>query len=66
MQNFEVPKNRQEALKLLGLSEGASKEEMVKAYRRLSIANHPDKFPESTDQATRNMQAINVARDLLR
>lgn len=34
---------RSEALELLGLSEGASKEEIVAAHRRLIQQTHPDK-----------------------
>lgn len=61
-----MPTSAQEAYRTLGLSPGASKEEVVQAYRKLATANHPDKFPDQVEQATKNMQAINVAKDLLR
>ncbi|MBT9582315.1 DnaJ domain-containing protein [bacterium] len=61
-----MPTSAHDAYRTLGLSPGASKEEVVQAYRKLAAANHPDKFPNQVDQATKNMQAINVAKDLLR
>ena len=36
---------KSEALKILGLADGASDDEIKKAHRKLVIAHHPDKFP---------------------
>ena len=59
---------KSEALKTLGLQEGATEEDIKKAHRKLIIANHPDKF--GTDEAARaqaeeKTQLINEARDVL-
>lgn len=59
---------KSEALKTLGLQEGATEEDIKKAHRKLVIANHPDKF--GTDevaraQAEEKTKLINEARDVL-
>ena len=56
------------ALKTLGLSEGASDEDIKKAHRKLIIENHPDKFgQDATARATaeEKTKLINEARDVL-
>lgn len=63
---IRMPTSRNDAYRTLGLSPGATREEVVSAYRKLATANHPDRFPDQSDQATKNMQAINVAKDLLK
>lgn len=59
---------KSEALKTLGLSDGATEDDIKKAHRKLIIANHPDKF--GTDEAARaqaeeKTKLINEARDVL-
>lgn len=56
------------ALHILGLSDGASDDEIKKAHRKLIIENHPDKF--GTDETARKnaeekTKQINEARDVL-
>ena len=51
---------RDEALKVLGLSEGASRDEIIKAHKKLMRNNHPDRGG-STWLAAR----INRAKDIL-
>ena len=56
------------ALKTLGLSEGASDEEIKKAHRKLIIENHPDKFGQDAEaraKAEEKTKLINEARDVL-
>ena len=52
--------NRQNALRLLGLQDGASKEEIIEAHKRLMQKGHPDKGG-SEELATQ----INHAKELL-
>jgi hypothetical protein len=66
LSEIRLPKSKSDAYQTLGLRPGASQEEVKQAYRKLAGANHPDKFPDQVDQANKNMQAINVARDLLK
>ncbi len=59
---------KSEALKILGLADGASDDEVKKAHRKLVVANHPDKFPigtEEHDKAEELTKQINEARDVL-
>ena len=50
--------------KILGISPGASQEEIKKAYRQKAKENHPDLHPEDPD-STRKMNEINEAYDML-
>lgn len=50
--------------KVLGLSPGASQEEIKKAYRRLAKQYHPDLHPNDPN-ATKKMNEINEAYDML-
>lgn len=59
---------KSEALKTLGLQEGATEEEIKKAHRKLAIASHPDKFGQDAEaraKAEEKMKLINEARDVL-
>lgn len=59
---------KSEALKTLGLSEGATPEEIKKAHRKLAIENHPDRFGQDAEaraKAEERMKLINEARDVL-
>lgn len=56
------------ALKTLGLSEGATEEDIKKAHRKLIIENHPDKFGQDEQaraKAEEKTKLINEARDVL-
>ena len=59
---------RDEAWQVLGLAEGASREEVSLAYRELAQMLHPDKFGENKRlraRAEQQMRRINEARDVL-
>ncbi len=59
---------KSEALKALGLTEGATDDDIKKAHRKLIIENHPDKFgqdPAARAQAEEKTKVINEARDVL-
>lgn len=59
---------KSEALNILGLSDGASDDEVKKAHRKLVIENHPDKFGSDETaraQAEEKTKLINEARDVL-
>ena len=59
---------KSEALSTLGLSDGASEEEIKKAHRKLIIENHPDKFGQDAQaraKAEEKTKLINEARDVL-
>lgn len=56
------------ALNTLGLSEGATDDEIKKAHRKLIIENHPDKFGQDAAaraKAEEKTKLINEARDVL-
>lgn len=65
MREVRLPKTKDEAYAVLGLRSGASPDEIKAAYRKMARSFHPDHFQGDTALATRNMQAVNVARDLL-
>ena len=57
-----------EALQVLGLKPGASRDEVQIAYRELAQMLHPDKFADNKrlrERAERQMRSINEARDVL-
>ncbi len=59
---------KSEALQTLGLTNGATDDEVKKAHRKLVIANHPDKFGQDAEaraQAEEKTKLINEARDVL-
>jgi uncharacterized tellurite resistance protein B-like protein len=45
-QSGNGPMTRQQALRILALSEGATREEVQSAYRRMAKARHPDRFAQ--------------------
>ena len=51
--------------KVLGLSPGASDEEVKKAYRKLALQYHPDRNP-GDEVAARKMQEINAAYEQIK
>lgn len=54
----------QDPYKVLGISEGASKEEIKKAYRRKAKEYHPDLHPDDPAAAAK-MNEVNEAYDML-
>lgn len=59
---------RAEALQVLGLQEGASRDEVAAAYRELAQMLHPDKYGENKRlraRAEQQMRRINEAHDVL-
>ena len=59
---------RDEALSVLGLKSGATRDEVRLAYRELAQMLHPDKFGSNKrlrERAEQQMRAINEARDVL-
>lgn len=58
---------KSEALKILGLSDGTSDEDIKKAHRQKVRENHPDQFadPEKKKTAEEKTKLINEARDVL-
>ena len=53
--------NKEKALRILGLTEPFTKEELIKRYRILVKENHPDYHPDKTEI----MQEINYAKEYL-
>ena len=51
--------------KVLGVSPGASDEEIKKAYRKLALKYHPDRNP-GDQEAAKKMQQINAAYDQIK
>lgn len=59
---------KSEALKILGLTDGASDEAIKKAHREKVRENHPDQFAQNSAkhaEAEERMKLINEARDVL-
>lgn len=57
-----------EALSVLGLKPGATRDEIQIAYRELAQMLHPDRFPDNAKlraRAEAQMRAVNEARDVL-
>ncbi len=64
-----IPKTRKEAFKVLELSESASAEEIKKAYHKLALKWHPDKWSDKSQEeqktATEKFKEISVAYGIL-
>ena len=48
-----TPMNAAEARDVLGVGQGASQEEIRRAWRGLALKSHPDKHPDDVDAAAR-------------
>ncbi|WP_355661823.1 J domain-containing protein [Halomonas salifodinae] len=70
-QHYQPPPGGRQgrALQVLGLSDGASRQEIRRAYRRLAQAHHPDRFHAEGEavmaSASRRFQRIKQAYDYL-
>ena len=51
--------------KVLGISKGASDQEIKKAYRKLAMQYHPDRNPEKEGWANQKFKEINEAYSVL-
>ena len=51
--------------KILGVSKSATADEIKKAYRKLAIANHPDKHPDEKEKYEEKFKEINEAYSVL-
>ncbi len=59
---------KSEALKILGLADGATDDEVKAAHRKKVVENHPDRFAQDSDafaKAEERTKLINEARDVL-
>ncbi len=54
------------ALRILGLEQSASKEEITKRYKKLSLVYHPDKMRENASKANYIFQIISNAYDVVK
>lgn len=50
---------------VLGLSKGATKDQIKQAYRKLALKWHPDKNPDKKDEAEQKFKEINEAYQIL-
>jgi len=50
---------------VLGVDQGASQEEIKKAFRRLALRYHPDRNPQNQKQAEERFKEINEAYQVL-
>lgn len=59
---------KSEALKILGLREGYTEDELKKAHRKKVVENHPDRFQDAAQkaQAEEQTKLINEAHDVLK
>lgn len=64
-----APLSRREALRILGLTEGADKQAVHAAYHRVAKRRHPDRFvnlgPAAVAVAAELFQRVNLARKML-
>ena len=54
-----------EYYQLLGVGESASKSDLKKAYRKLSLKWHPDKNPNNKEEASEKFKKISEAYSVL-
>ena len=50
---------------ILGVAKTATQDEIKKAYRKLAVANHPDKHPDEKDKYEKKFKEINEAYSVL-
>lgn len=66
--DYSDPMKKSEALKILGLTDGASDDAVKKAHREKVRENHPDQFAQNSAkhaEAEERTKLINEARDVL-
>ena len=54
-----------EFYKILEISEGATQEDIKKAYRKLALKWHPDKNPNNREEAEEKFKEISKAYEIL-
>lgn len=65
-QSRRISKRKSKALLELGLGDQATPLEIKKAYRKLALLHHPDKNPETREQAQQKIKKINQAYSILK
>ena len=57
--------SKRDYYEVLGLSRGASKDEIKKAYRKLALKYHPDRNPDDSEAEAKFKEASEAAEVLL-
>ncbi|KAI0987796.1 hypothetical protein GJ496_004264 [Pomphorhynchus laevis] len=57
--------NEQDLYRILGIQRTATLEDVKRAYKKLALRWHPDKNPDSKEEAEKKFKEINAAYDIL-
>ena len=57
--------SKRDYYEVLGVDRGASEADVKKAYRKLALKLHPDKNPNSREQAERQFKVLSEAYEVL-